>query len=157
MVTIKNAQRAVPCDVKQLKADAHYLLKILDYEDFDLGIMLVSDTTIQQYNRDYRGKDKPTDVLSFPYHPDLKAGERIEATTEEDRNVGDLIIAPLYVQADAKRLKVPFERRMRRLLVHGICHVLGYDHETDADYAVMIKQERSLLQRLYAHDKRNKK
>lgn len=150
MITIKNSQRKIKVDTKQLKRDAQTILDSLDYADFDLGILLTSNKTIQKYNRDYRGKDKPTDILSFSYHDDLKAGERIKAKSEEDKNLGDLIIAPEYVVEEAKKLGVTFEQRMQRLLVHGVCHLLGYDHEIDADYKIMLKKEMALL-RLFSY------
>ncbi len=148
MITIKNGQRKIKVDTVKLKRDASILLDALNYADFDLGILLTSNKTMQKYNRDYRGKDKPTDILSFSYHPDLKAGDRIEPKTDEDKNLGDLIIAPEYVTQEAKKLGVTFEQRMERLLVHGICHLLGYDHELDADYKVMLKKEMALLKKI---------
>lgn len=148
MIVIRNRQRTVVCSVDNIKHEAEIILRVLKYADFDLGIELVSDRAMRVYNRDYRKQDKPTDVLSFPYHPELKAGERIVTECEDDHNLGDLIIAPAYVTQDAQRLGVTFEQRMRRMLVHGICHLLGYDHIEDADYAVMIKKERYLLKRL---------
>jgi probable rRNA maturation factor len=148
MILIRNSQRKIFVDVKKLKRDAQTLLTALKYEDFDLGLWLTTNKTIQKYNAQYRHKDKPTDILSFPYHPQLKAGERIVAQTDEDKNVGDLIIAPEYVVQDAKNLGTTFEKRMQVLLVHGICHLLGYDHIKDADYKVMHRKELALLKKL---------
>jgi rRNA maturation RNase YbeY len=149
MITIKNNQRTIKVNTKLLKQQAQTLLDMLDYSDFDLGIMLVSDVAMQKYNATYRHKDKPTDILSFAHHSDIKAGERIVISDDEDeKNLGDLIIAPAYVQADAKRLRTTFGRRMERLLVHGICHLLGYDHERDEDYTIMLKKEMVLLRKL---------
>lgn len=148
MIKIKNSQRKVTIDTKLLKRQAQALLEALGYSDFDLGIWLTTNKTIQQYNRDYRKKDKPTDVLSFPAHPDLKPGQTIEPDEDDDKNLGDLILAPEYIKDDAERLGVTFEQRMRRLLVHGICHLLGYDHIEDADYKVMLAKERALLRKL---------
>ena len=102
-----------------------------DYADFDLGIWLTSNKMIRKYNKQYRDKDKPTDVLSFPYHHELKAGEQIKVKTEEDKNLGDLIIAPEYVMHDLPKWETTFEKHLQRLLVHGICHLLGYDHIKD--------------------------
>ena len=152
MITIRSTQRKIKCDTQQLTADAQALLKFLNYEDFDLGILLTTEATIQKYNRDYRHKDKPTDILSFPYHTDLKAGKRIKVTMPEDKNLGDLIIAPAYVVKDAAKLGITFESRMQRLLVHGICHLLGYDHIEDADYAIMLKKEMGLLKSISRGD-----
>lgn len=148
MITISNKQRKIPCNVEKLTADATLILKLLKYEDFDLGILLTTENSIQNYNRDYRGKYKPTDVLSFPYHTELKAGKRIKVTMDEDKNLGDLIMAPAYIAKDAVRLGISFDSRMQYLLVHGICHLLGYDHIEDADYAVMDKKEKFLLKKL---------
>jgi probable rRNA maturation factor len=148
MITIVNKQRKIACNIEQLTADAQTLLQLLNYSDFDLGILLTTESAIKKYNRDYRHKDAPTDILSFPYHANLKAGRRIKVAYPEDKNLGDLIIAPAYVVKDAKKLGVTFENRMQRLLVHGICHLLGYDHMQDADYAVMLKKEKFLLKHL---------
>ncbi len=148
MIVIRNTQRKVKLNTQQIKKEAQGILDILGYHDFDLGIWFTTNTTIHDYNRTYRHKDKPTDILSFPNYPELKAGDRIVATHEDERNLGDLILAPEYIAADAKRLRVPFEKRMRRLLVHGICHLLGYDHIEDADYKVMLKQEMAILRKL---------
>lgn len=148
MITVSNKQRKIACNVEKLTADASRILELLKYKDFDLGILLTTENSIQNYNRDYRDKDKPTDVLSFPYHTELKAGKRIKVTMDEDKNLGDLIMAPAYIAQDAVRLGVSFDSRMQYLLVHGICHLLGYDHIEDADYAVMDKKEKFLLKKL---------
>ncbi len=148
MILIKNSQRKIKVDTAQLKRDAQTMLDALDYSDFDLGIWITSDVMIRKYNREYRDKDKATDVLSFPYYPKLKAGERITAETEEDKNLGDIIIAPHYVQEDLPRWGQTFEQRLKVLLVHGMCHLLGYDHIEDADYKIMHKKEIALLRKL---------
>ena len=130
MISIKNTQRKISIDVNRLKADAQTILDALDYSDFDLGIWLTTNATIRKYNKEYRHKDKATDVLSFPYHTALKAGQRIKVKEDDDKNLGDLILAPEY------------------LLVHGICHLLGYDHIEDKDYKIMHKKEMELLKLL---------
>ncbi len=146
MINIKNTQRKMAINIAQINEDVQTFLKSLGYEEFDLGIWITTDATIQKYNREYRHKDKPTDILSFPYHDKLKAGKRIKAQEPEDENLGDLIISAAYVEKDAERLGITFERRMRRLLVHGICHLLGYDHMKDSEYKVMLAKERELLE-----------
>jgi probable rRNA maturation factor len=146
MIYLRNTQRSIKINTTQLKKDVQTFLTALGYEDFDIGIWITTDATIQKYNREYRHKDKPTDILSFPYHDTLKAGQRIKVKEPEDAQLGDLIISAAYVTKDAQRLGISFERRMRRLLVHGICHLLGYDHIEDTDYKVMLAQERKLLE-----------
>lgn len=148
MITIKNSQRKIKINIAQLKRDAQIILDALNYSDFDLGIWLTTNKAIQKYNREYRDKDKPTDVLSFPYHPDLKAGKRITAKSEDDKNLGDLILAPEYIAHDLPKWSTTFEKHLQRLLVHGICHLLGYDHIKDEDYKVMNRKETMLLKKL---------
>lgn len=148
MILIKNNQRSVKVDTAQLQHDAQLILSALKYDEYDLAIVLTSDATMRTYNRDFRHKDKATDILSFPFHPELKAGQRIQARTDEEKNLGDLIIAPKYVLNDLERWGQTFEERMRVLLVHGVCHLLGYDHEKDEDYKVMHRKETALLKLL---------
>lgn len=148
MISIKNTQRKIKIDTDKLKKDAQFILDELGYSDFDLGILITTDKKMHEYNKQYRDKDKPTDVLSFPYHPHLKAGQKIKVESEEDKNLGDLILAPEYILNDLPKWETTFENHLQRLLVHGICHLLGYDHIEDADYKIMHKKETALLKKL---------
>lgn len=148
MILIKNQQRKIAIDLKKLKTDAQQILAALKYDDFDLGILVTTNATIRKYNRDYRHKDKPTDILSFPAHPALQAGKRIKVRSDDDKNLGDLIISAEYVVKDADKLNVTLAERLEVLLVHGICHLLGYDHIEDADWRRMRAKEAILLKKL---------
>ena len=145
MLLLTNKQRTVKVNVKQLKIDAQRLLEALEYPDYDLGIQLVGLSVMHKYNKKYRMADKPTDVLSFPFHPNLRAGERIKAENEEEQSLGDIILCPEYIKDDLERWEMEFDERMRVLLVHGVCHLLGYDHIQDIDYRIMHKKEKELL------------
>lgn len=148
MILIKNSQTKIKVNENQIKSWAQACLNELGYSDFDLGIWLTTNATIRKYNRDYRHKDKATDILSFPFHQ-LKPGQKIKVQSDEDKNLGDLIISLEFVKKDAPlRWNQTFEERMPILLVHGICHLLGYDHEDDADYKVMHKKETALLKKI---------
>lgn len=148
VISIRNAQQLIPIDEQKIVNHAAKILELLDYADYDLGILLCDDETMRTYNKKYRNKDNVTDVLSFPYHPALKPGERICPQTPDDKNLGDLIIAPTHVKKDAEALGVTLEKRLQVLLVHGICHLLGYDHIKDEDYEIMKQQEEYLLHEL---------
>lgn len=145
MIRIQNRQRKIKFSTALYEQKAQTILNELGYGDFDLGVLLTTNVTIQKYNRDFRGKDKPTDVLSFPYHPFLKAGNKILVTCDEDKNIGDLIISVAYVLKNDLNLDGDFNARMNRMLVHGICHLLGYDHIDDNDFKKMQKIENKLL------------
>ncbi len=148
MVNIKVTETKVTVNTQHLVKDAQRILNLLDYSDYDLGIWLATNHEIQEFNKKFRHKDKTTDILSFPYH-EIKAGARIEPNTDEDRNLGDIIIAPEFVKNTlSKWSETNLYDRMRVLLVHGICHLLGYDHIKDEDYEIMKKKEEWLLEHL---------
>jgi probable rRNA maturation factor len=141
------------------------MLKKVGYEDFDLGILLTTNATIQRYNRDFRGKDVATDVLSFPFHTDLKPvdpdlpGDKIKIEGPDDRALGDIVISLERAQTDmtsqarsgtkdlgkCEKSSPLFREHVRMLLAHGIAHCLGHDHKTDAQYAAMRRLEAQLL------------
>ncbi|MBP6870271.1 rRNA maturation RNase YbeY [Candidatus Babeliales bacterium] len=145
MINLQTRLKNIDFDIENYQVQAQKALDALGYSDFDLGIMLTTNATIKKYNAQYRNKDKATDVLSFPFHH-IKAGTKIKVKSDDDKNLGDMIISIEYVQAAAKKLGTTFEKRMNRMLIHSICHLLGYDHIQDDEFAIMIKKEKSLAQ-----------
>jgi len=89
---------------------------------WSLGVRFASDREVRRANREFRGKDRPTDVLSFP-------GEA--ATAEEPRHLGDILISLPAARRQAAAAGHGVERELRLLLLHGLLHCLGHDHETD--------------------------
>ena len=148
MIVIRNTQRTILLPIKDLYNDALCILELLGYDTYDLGIWFTNNRNIRRYNKQYRQINKPTDVLSFPYYPALKAGERIKPTSDEESILGDLIISAEYVAQAAISLNVTFEEQLRLILVHGILHLLGYDHIKDADYKQMRAKELYILEKL---------
>ena len=148
MITVKTTQRKIKVNLEKLKKDARTVLGLLNYHDFVLNIFLTTNKTIRAYNKKFRDIDKPTDILSFPFYPNLKPGEHIVPTVQDDKNLGDIIISLEYVQKNAKKLKTTIDDRLQALLVHGICHLIGYDHKTEEEYKQMQEKERWLLKHL---------
>jgi len=148
MITIRSRVRKYPVDTKKMAQDVLIVLNDLKYADFDLGILLTTNKIIQQYNRDFRHKDQPTDVLAFPYHHNARPGKRIVVTQEEDKNLGDLVISLEYVSKKGQEYGYTFDYYLKKLLIHGICHLLGYDHIKDTDYQRMAKEEERLLHKI---------
>ncbi len=145
MILIKNRQKKIPIDIDDLKTVTQKMLDSLGYHDFDIGILLTRNTTIREYNRTYRNKNEPTDILSFPYHPELKPGEKITVINPEDKNLGDIIISVEYARKKAAFWKQTFEEHLHALIAHGIAHLLNYDHQTDAEFEKMQAIEKQLL------------
>jgi len=148
MITIKNNIKKIKINKKKIKKLVTHILKFLKYEDFDIGIWFTTNATIKKYNKNYRKKDKATDILSFPFHTQLKAGEKITIHSPDGKNLGDIIISLEYAKKDALHAKRPFYEHLKILLVHGICHLLGYDHKTDEDFKKMQAKETSILKKL---------
>lgn len=155
MIYLKNSQRKYAINEQHMHNVLETLLGLLKYTDFDISLLLTNDQTIRTYNRDYRGKDKATDVLSFPYQ-DVQAGRRVRRGDPEDLNLGDLIISVEYVaqqlQDGAISSKYTLEQHLTKLIVHGICHLLGYDHIEDKDWFRMRAKEGWLLKKLKEHN-----
>jgi len=148
VILIKNTQKKIKIDQRKIKKVVQNILDILSYDDFDIGIWFTTNKTIHKFNKEFRKKDKPTDILSFAYHSNIKAGQLIKPKSEEDKNLGDLIISPEYVQKNTIKMDENFEDRLKMLLVHGICHLIGYDHEDDKDFTKMQKKEKEIMKKL---------
>lgn len=148
MITVINRQRKIPLDERWIKMLIKEVLRILEYEDFSIGVLVTTNATIRRYNETYRHKTGPTDILSFPYYQELSPDKRIEVPSGEEKYLGDLILSPEYIQHSAADLGVSFEHRLMILIIHSICHLLGYDHETDEQYALMQSREDDILEKL---------
>jgi len=148
MILIKNTQRNYQVDKQTITKMVQKVLDPLGYGDFDIGIWFTTNKTIAAYNKEYRHKQAPTDILSFPYYTELKAGQTIVPQSPDEANLGDLIISLEFVMTNERWSDTPEKDRLPILLVHGICHLLGYDHETDQDYALMQKKEQEFLRLL---------
>lgn len=149
MIFIKNTQRKFKVDLEAIKFKLEKMLNAINYSGFDVSLWLTTNKTIRFYNRNYRHKDKATDILSFPYHEDLQPGQRIKPKSEEDKNLGDLIISLEYLEKDAPKWNQTFLERLDILLAHGIAHLLNYDHQTEEEYKQMQKVEKKLLESLF--------
>lgn len=113
-------------------------------EPTELGVVFTDDAAIRALNRDWRGKDKATNVLSFPAFPG-----RSEAIPPM---LGDIVVAFETVEREAALESKPVEHHLSHLVVHGLLHLLGFDHETDADAERMEAVERRVLHTLAIPD-----
>ena len=85
---------------KTITETVQTILDKLGYGDFDIGIWFTTNKTIAAYNKEYRHKQGPTDILSFPYYTELKAGQKIRPTSPDETNLGDLIISLEFVMTN---------------------------------------------------------
>ena len=125
-------------DITDTTADAERLLALLSLADAELSVVLCDDSFIHPLNRDYRGKDAPTDVLSF-------AQREGEDADPHDPVLGDIIISVQTAQRQASQRGYGIDKELRVLLVHGMLHLLGHDHLEPGEAAQMQAEERRLL------------
>ena len=128
--------------IRGFKAKARRILRLLDHDDCELSVAFVGDEEIRDLNRRYRARDEPTDVLSFPVDERLPSGPRL---------LGDVIISVEKAARQARQRRRTFDDELEVLLIHGILHNLGYDHErSHEDEREMRALERRLRRELKA-------
>jgi probable rRNA maturation factor len=117
MIEAVNRQRKIKIDTKAWEAFAAKAVDAIGKSGSSTTIAFVSEKTIRQLNRQFRGVDKATDVLSFP--------------AEEQLNLGDIAISVDTAAKQAKENGLRFDEEVAQLILHGLLHLSGYDHETD--------------------------
>jgi probable rRNA maturation factor len=135
---IVNRQRRIPVIIPPLMQFHERVRRELGFAPESVTIQLISDATMARLNETYRKKHGPTDVLSFPAN-----GARPAPGAEY---VGDIAISPETARRNARRFSRSFPVEMRILILHGMIHLAGFDHETD--HGEMDRLERRLRKRL---------
>lgn len=111
----------------------------------EMAIVLADDAAVRELNRRYRGRDAPTNVLSFPQQD---GSERPKLPQGAPLLLGDVVLAYETVQAECHEQRKAFDDHLSHLVVHGTLHLLGHDHDNPADAAAMETLEREILARL---------
>jgi probable rRNA maturation factor len=126
----------------RLRAFCQRVLREAGADEWDMSILLCNDARIRQLNGRYRGKDRPTDVLSFPR--DASPTEATRGAMEVVAVSGDIAISLDTMRRNAADFEVAEEEELKRLLVHGILHCAGMDHGTGKGRKMLALQERLL-------------
>ena len=141
-ISIQNRQKKYRMNRKKVLKWVSEILLMQNYREGEVGIIFVNDRQIQKYNRDYRHKDRPTDVLSFPMlegpgghlHPQF---------------LGDVMISLPMVEKEGRLYKRSPARQLLILLIHGLLHLSGYDHERSPREAKrMDRREKYILRKI---------
>lgn len=144
---ISNEQDQVEISEELLGLLERVVAEALKGEDLpgepEVSLVLVDDARIAELNRRYRGVDAPTDVLSFP----MLEGEESPSPGEE-LLLGDIVISAPRALAQAEMYGHSLERELAFLTVHGVLHLLGYDHQTPEDEERMRQKQREILERV---------
>jgi probable rRNA maturation factor len=123
-VTVVNLQRKVALETKHFR---HIIEKIAaevaETRNREFAVAFISDRRMKELNRFFRGKDSTTDVLSFQHEPD--------EFDPDTNNLGDIVISVEQAQKQADENGLTLEDEIKQLILHGVLHLCGYDHETD--------------------------
>ena len=128
MIAIKNLT-STRMPRKKLERLAKTILK-KKWARHNVSVVLVGPTRMKQLNKAYRGTDKATNVLSFE---------------GEEFSLGEIVLCPSVIAKDALEYKISFQRAISWMFVHGLLHLLGYDHETLKDEKIMTQKEKQYL------------
>ncbi|MBU1488071.1 rRNA maturation RNase YbeY [bacterium] len=130
-ILIANRQRKKRIDLKKVRRIVEAVLSAEDAENGRVSIVLANDKFIKELNAKYRGVDEPTDVLAFGF--------------EEEEDLGEIIISVPTCLKQAIEYGHSFEEELALLLVHGVLHLLSYDHLEDDEAKIMQERERKIL------------
>ena len=106
--------------------------------NLDLSVAFLKESKMQELNRIYRGEDKPTNVLAF-------SGENAKIPSGVEGYLGELVLCPAVIRKDAVKYGIMFKMELYRIFIHGLLHLLGYDHIKDADFTRMSRKEKEYL------------
>jgi probable rRNA maturation factor len=150
VIYLSNRTRNAGFDAAALAATLEALLAAIGEAGTSVSLTFVRDAPMRALNRAHRGKDAPTDVLSFPlYGPetfDRSAQTRPLTRGDEgsERLLGDIVISVDTAGRQAQAYDAPLQRELERLLIHAVLHLAGHDHEEPGERAVMEREERRL-------------
>ena len=140
MAEVLNQQRKILIDPTSFQTfTASLENKVSEPRSGTFTVAFVSDRKMRQLNKQFRGKNSTTDVLSFPYEPDDFMSNKLQFVGEEAKNVrfeenehlGDIVISAEQAERQAKENGLTLENEIKQLILHGLLHLCGYDHETD--------------------------
>lgn len=137
-VLIDNRQKKVEISLKTVQKTAKVILNALDSPDAELSILIVDDRQIAVFNKEYLNRTGPTNVIAFP----MRTGHFAEITPQL---LGDVVISVETAANEGRRIGISMEERFSQLLVHGILHLLGYDHEISKQDAHKMEEKSNEL------------
>ena len=124
MIEVVNRQRKLPVDCERWQEFVATVLKVAPADGAGVTVAFVSDRRMRELNRRWRGKRGTTDVLSFP-------AAQVEFEKLEGFVLGDIVISVEQAARQANEHELNFDREVAQLILHGVLHLCGYDHETD--------------------------
>jgi probable rRNA maturation factor len=148
LIELQSEVDAPDVDAHALERIAHRALELEGVaQPAELSIVLAGDETVRALNREYRATDAPTDVLSFAQ----TEGEAFARPEDASRHLGDVVISLDTARRQATEYALSLQDEVAHLLVHGILHLLGYDHDASEDERIMRQHEDAVLGEAHHH------
>lgn len=149
-VRVVNRQRLIPIRRGAMEAVLEGILRDEDVPaPFHVDVTLVRDGAIRPVHRDHLGKDTPADVLAFPYHsPESWSAvprDGARSDLEGEHLLGDVLVSTDQARVEARRRRIGERRAVALLAIHGVLHLMGYDHAREAQRRVMKRAERRYI------------
>lgn len=152
MIYLDNRTRGSGLDTRATVRVLRRLLAEIGEDGTTVSLTFVRDAAMRELNREHRGKDAPTDVLSFPLHPPdefersgpTRPRARGTRAADAERMLGDIVVSIDTARRQAADYDAPLEREVQRLLIHAVLHLAGHDHVEPGERAVMEAEERRL-------------
>ena len=141
VVQIGNTQGNHRISKRKIQQSARAILDALGYPDAELSILIVDDQQIAKLNRQYLNREGPTNVIAFS----MRQGQFAEITPQL---LGDIVISADTTHREAQSVRISMQERFDQLLIHGILHLLGYDHENNETEASRMEKKANELLRL---------
>lgn len=137
-VSIRNIQKKQKVNTSRFRRSLKRLLKELDIENHEISVLIVDDEQIRKINRDYLNRDRSTNVISFAMTEGFSGNIHPEI-------LGDIVISAETALRDAMAAGLQFGDEMEFLLIHGLLHLIGYNHENTKETRRMKKMEQELF------------
>lgn len=143
MIYLRNTTRKYALPLRRIERSATALLGATGRPQATLSLTFVGDAAMRRLNREYRGHDRTTDVLSFPMYERF-AVPKLSMPGNPELLIGDIIIGLDVAARQAIAYDAPLVAEIERLLVHGVAHLLGHDHEESRELKRMLREEKRL-------------
>ncbi|MCP4349575.1 MAG: rRNA maturation RNase YbeY [Desulfobacterales bacterium] len=145
-ILISNRQNSQKIRPEKIQKAAEVILNALECHEGELSVVIVNDSEIAELNREYLNREGPTNVIAFPMHdyevPQVPAREQGEGIPYM---LGDVVISVDTARKEGDQAGISMEKRFIELLIHGILHLLGYDHEKDEQEAIIMEEKSNAL------------
>jgi probable rRNA maturation factor len=145
LIDVANDSNNISFDVELVYNAIRITLNAHSLDECEVSVLLTDDSHMRVLNRDYRGMDSSTDVLAFAMHDDQ------ESKKLNPNILGDIVISLETAERQAEAAHHSFDREVIVLTVHGILHLIGYDHKTQDEANIMFEKQDYLLECIY-HD-----